>query len=72
MSKPPFQIKAGFVPYSDGSGFQVDVAVEQEYAGADTTMSNNTIYPFDVTEWPEIRDGIERLLKAAPTPPVFE
>lgn len=60
----PLTIKAGFVPYSDGSGFGVDVVIRKEYEGADPAISINTSYQVEVSRWPEIRDGIEKLLKA--------
>lgn len=68
MAKPPFRVEAGFLPYSDGSGHEVAVALEQEYDGGEVLLSINTAWRFDVAKWPEIRDGIERLLKGAPAP----
>lgn len=66
MSEPPIKMKANFIPYSDGSGHQVSVTIEQEYEGADPTISIETAYRFEISAWPTVRNGIERMLKALP------
>lgn len=68
MSKPPFRVEAGFLPYSDGSGHEVAIILEQEHDGGEVLLSINTAWRFDIAKWPEIRDGIDRLLKGAPAP----
>lgn len=62
----PLDITAGFIPYSDGSGYQVDVRIQQEAEDADVTLSIETCYRVSASDWPTIRDGIDRLLSVAP------
>lgn len=63
MSELKTEIKAGLLPYSDGSGCQVSINI---VAADETTlqMSINTIHLFDVSKWPEVRTGIDKLLLA--------
>ncbi len=70
MSGPHLKIVSDFVPYSDGSGFQVTVTIEQEYEGAEATIAIETAYRFDASRWPEIRAGIDRLLSAVTPSPI--
>lgn len=67
MPERALDIQAGFLPYSDGSGYQVAVCL-RECAGEGFMLSIDTSYQFDASKWPEVRDGIERLLRALPMP----
>jgi hypothetical protein len=67
----PIDIKAGFLPYSDGSGHQVEVRIEQECDGSDVTLAVNTSYRFLAAEWPRVREGIDRLLQPHTSAPVL-
>ncbi len=64
MSEPKVTIKAGFAPYQDGSGYAVTVDIHHSSDGAEPELSINTVHRIEVAKWPEIRDGIEKLLEA--------
>ena len=67
MTEHTLKIVAGFIPYSDGSGFQVTVTIEQEQReGAALTMGIEATYRFEAVHWPEIRDGIDQLMSVVP------
>lgn len=65
MAERALDIQAGFLPYGDGSGYQVSVCL-RECAGEGFMLSIDTSYHFEARLWPEVRDGIERLLRALP------
>jgi hypothetical protein len=67
MAKAALEIQSGFLPYSDGSGFQVAVTLRDENDGQGAMLSINTGYEFEASKWPEIRDGIERVLRVLST-----
>lgn len=59
-------LKAGFAPYPDGSGHAVTVEVGYEYDGAPASISIECVNRVEVSEWPAVREGIERLMRALP------
>lgn len=68
MSEPKVAIEAGFAAYQDGSGYAVTVNIEHSFDGAEPEFSINTVHRIEVAKWPEIRDGIEKLLAAVSKP----
>jgi hypothetical protein len=68
MAEASLDIQSGFIPYSDGSGFQVAVTLRDRNDGQGPTLSIETSYEFDASKWPEVRDGIDRLLRVLPLP----
>lgn len=67
MPEPLVKINAGFVPYSDGSGYAVTVIVKQDDETSAPTISIESVGGFDASHWADIRTGIDRLLAALPT-----
>lgn len=66
MAKPLIETKTGFAPYSDGSGYACEVEVRQESATSAPTITFENCWRVDVSHWPDIRDGVERMIAALP------
>lgn len=66
MAEKLLRMKHGFLPYADGSGYEVTVEVTLESETAAPEISISTVGGFHADGWPAVRDGIERLLKALP------
>ena len=67
MAERALDIQAGFIPYGDGSGYQVSVCL-RDCPGEGLMLSIETGYQFEASRWPEVRDGIERILRVLPVP----
>ena len=61
-----FDLQAGFAPYADGSGFAVSVCLRQDTATSAPELRIECNSSFDAEFWPDIKAGIDRLLKAVP------
>lgn len=66
MTKPLMKMKSGFAPYGDGSGFALEVEVRQENETSAATITIDNCWRVDISHWPDIREGIERMIKALP------
>lgn len=66
MTKPLMEMKSGFAPYSDGSGFALEVEVRQESETTTATFTIENCWRVDISHWPTVRDGVERMIAALP------
>lgn len=57
-----FCAESGFAPYGDGSGFRVEVTIEQETEQSEPTISFENIWQLPVSEWIAASRKIERML----------
>lgn len=69
MGERRIDLQAGFLPYSDGSGFAVSVTIRQYAAGDDPEIWIETVGGVKASDWPEIVTGVNQLLSAIPSPP---
>lgn len=68
MTERLLDVQSGFLPYADGSGYQVAVTLRDDNDGQGPMLSIETTYQFEASRWPELRDGIERILRVLPQP----
>lgn len=61
------EIKSGFIPYDDGSGYRVEVEIRQETKDSPATITIDNVFRLEADRWPEVVEGIERLLRAVKT-----
>lgn len=64
-----FYSKSGFAPFSDGSGFQVTITIEQKTESSSPTISIDDIWRLPADEWVSVARKIQRMLDLV-TPPV--
>ena len=61
-------IKTGCLPYSDGSGNELDIQIEapSEYFNFERIVLNpdSEFTNFPVSDWPKVRDAIDRAVNA--------
>lgn len=66
MAEALMEMKTGFAPYADGSGFALSVEVRQEDESSAPTITIENCWRVDIVHWPTIRDGVERMIAALP------
>ena len=56
----------GALPYSDGSGFEVDIQIEAREGRPDRLVlnENSEFCDFEVSKWPYVRAAIDRAVHA--------
>jgi hypothetical protein len=64
MLESALKIKTGLAPYADGSGYKVEVTIEQDGHGAEPMLSIEAVYRLPASEWPAVARRIEHLLDA--------
>jgi len=66
MGNPLIEMKTGFAPYSDGSGYALEVEVRQENETSAPTFTIENCWRVDIGHWRVVREGIERMIAALP------
>lgn len=60
--------EVGFAPYSDGSGFKINVTIERANEDSEPTISLEGVFRVPASEWIAAARKIEHILDCIPRP----
>jgi hypothetical protein len=64
MSKK-MELTAGALPYDDGSGFQIDIAIRQADGDLEPQLRIDMTHQIPISDWPVARAKIDKMVAAA-------